>query len=530
MALSDLLERGYFPKELPDPFVTRSFASAVTASGVALPADFDHDPAASGGRTQRGKHTKYSHARGGLLRRQLCLANPVLHYRLCREVDSNWATLHPSIAGTALSATNPVRASTGRAIGSARPQGARRALAVQTRLNNRFILKADISRFYHSVYTHSIPWALHTKPIAKANRSMGLLGNRLDFCIRNAQDGQTVGIPIGPDTSLVIAEILMQRCDKELLYMFPGIRGHRFIDDFELGFRHRAEAENAFHLLEQILADYELALNLRKTEVVELPCNLEEPWASPLRSFEFRTTRSGQAGDLFRFFDLAFGLRAQYPDKAVVQFAVGRLRHLKVDPANWELFQHLLLGCAAPEPAALPYVLESIIMRVKDGAVPALAQIEEVVDSIIVDHCRLAHSSEVAWALSACLALNITLSPAAAAAVSECEESVVALLALQCESEGLVGAALDDTVWSGYMNQESLYEDHWLLAYEANAQGWLPSQGGGDHVSGDPNFGFLKAAGVFFYDVAKAVPAGPGAPPPVPTPPTPPYVSEVSLS
>ena len=530
MALSDILERGYFPKELPNPFVTNSLASAVTASGVVLPADFNIDLRRHNPRIPKAKSTKYSHARGGLQRRQLCLPNPVLHYLICREIDSNWAALAPSISGTPLSATTPVFAPIGRAIRGARQQDARRELAVQTRINNRYILRTDISRFYHSIYTHSIPWALHAKTVAKANRAMSLLGNRLDCLVRNGQDGQTVGIPIGPDTSLVIAEILMQRCDTELLASCPGIRGHRFIDDYELGFRHRTDAEDAFHRLEKILADYELALNLRKTEIVELPYNLEAPWVSPLRSFAFRTTPSGQLGDLFRFFDLAFELRGQYPDDAVLQYAVGRLRYLAVDHSNWELFQHLLLDCASPEPAVLPYVLEAIIIRTNAGAAPALAEIEEVMNSLIIDHSGLTHSSEVAWALWACLALGITISPAASAAVSECEDSIVALLALHCELQGLVGSPLDHTVWSSYMNQDNLYEEQWLLSYEANVKGWLPSQGGGDHVSADPNFQFLKAEGVSFYNVAMAVPSAPGAPAPVPIPPTPPIVFGVSAS
>ncbi len=530
MALSDTLERGYFPKELPNPFVTTSFASAVTAPGAALPAKFN--VTFGSGRTgmPKAKPTRYSHARGGLLRRQLCLPNPVLYYLLCREIHSNWAALQPNTGGTPLSATAPILEPTGRAIQSVRPQSARRELAVQTRINSRYILRTDISRFYHSIYTHSIPWALHTKAVAKANRGMSLLGNRLDCLVRNGQDGQTVGIPIGPDASLVIAEILMQRCDRELLAACPGIRGHRFIDDYELGFRHRTDAEDAFHRLEKILGDYELALNLRKTEIMELPCGLEAPWVSPLRAFTFRGTSTGQQGDLFRFFDLAFELHGQHPDDAVLQFAVGRLRDLPVAPSNWELFQRLLLDCAAPEPAALPYVLESIISRANAGAAPALTEIQQVMNSLIIDHSGLAHSSEVAWALWACLALGITISAEAAAAVSECEDSVVALLALHCEAQGQVGAPLDHTAWSSYMNGDSLYEDHWLLAYEANVKGWLPSQAGRDHVSEDPSFQFLKSAGVSFYDVAMAVPAAPGAPAPVPVPPTPPRVYGISPS
>jgi hypothetical protein len=37
-----------------------------------------------------------------------------------------------------------------------------------TRLSGyRFVAKTDISRFYHSIYTHSVPWAFHGKEAAK---------------------------------------------------------------------------------------------------------------------------------------------------------------------------------------------------------------------------------------------------------------------------------------------------------------------------------------------------------------------------
>jgi len=525
MTLSDILARGYFPKELPNPFVTTSFASVVTSSSAVLPNGFNIDWKLRNPSSLSSKTTRYSHARGGLLRRRLDLPNPITYYLLCRELDSNWTALNTNISGTPLSATNPVLAAKGRAIQGQRPQNARSELAVQTRLNNRYILITDIDRFYPSIYTHSIPWALHTKTVAKANRGIGLIGNRLDYLLRMGQDGQTIGIPIGPDASLVVAEILMQACDKELLAANPNIRGHRFIDDYELGFRHRTEAEDAYYILEKILSGYELALNPRKTKVIELPYSLEAPWAGPIRSFAFRNTRSGQMNDLIRFFDKAFELHGSYPDEAVLQFAVGRLRNLKIDPSNWLLFQQLLMDCAAPEPACIPLVLEAIISRVNTGASPAVAPIESVLNSLIVDHSPLAHSSEVAWALWACLAPGIKVSGTAVAALSDCDDSVVALLALHCETQGLLNGYLNKNLWSNYMNAQALYEDHWLLSYEANIKGWLPSQGSKDHVAADPNFGFLKAAGVSFYDSTMAVPL-PGAPTPIPQPPAPPPVSD----
>jgi hypothetical protein len=395
-------------------------------------------------------------------------------------------------------------------------------LAVQTRLNNRYVLRTDINRFYQSIYTHSIPWAVHTKPFAKANRGMAHIGNRLDLLTRSGQDGQTVGIPIGPDTSLVLAELLMQRCDRELLNTIPGLRGHRFIDDYELGFKTRTDAESAFHLLEKILSEYELSLNPRKTVVEELPCPMEAPWRAPLRSYPMRTTAAGQASDLVSFFDAACELNRRHSGEAVLQFAVGRLRSIVVIPQNWNLFQRLLLNVAVPEPAVLPFVLEAIIDRVNAGAAPARGDIEEALNTILVEHAELGHSSEVAWALWACLALGIGLTTVAASAISRCDDSVVALLSLHCQSRGLVATPLNTSLWMGYMNSQALYEENWLLSYEANIKGWLPSRGRRDHVAADPNFGFLKANGVSFYDSSRAVPVAPAATVPVPRPVIPP--------
>jgi hypothetical protein len=53
----------------------------------------------------------------------------------------------------------------------------------------RYILQADITRYYPSIYTHSIPWALHTKEVAKANqRDDGYFGNVIDRLVRNLQE------------------------------------------------------------------------------------------------------------------------------------------------------------------------------------------------------------------------------------------------------------------------------------------------------------------------------------------------------
>ncbi len=395
MSLRDLLARGYFPKELPTPFVTASFAKCVSTAH-ALPGDFGKS-AANGKKLPAAQACMYSLARGGLLRRPLSICNPLHYFLLSKEIINNWVSIKPRVAGSALSATAPEFKVKGRAIDGKHPQSARSQFARNTRLGRRYILQTDINRFYHSIYTHSISWALHTKPVAKANHSLALLGNKLDYWIRMGQDRQTVGIPIGPDTSLLMAELIMQRCDETLLHALPKLQGHRFIDDYELSFQTRTEAEDAYHLLDASLADFELALNPKKTRVLELPLPLEDPWVTELRQFKFsRGSQPGQAADLNNYFSKAFSLHASNPGEPVLSFAVAKFREMKIAPANWSLFQQLILLCAIPEPASFPYVLEQIIIRKNAGAAVLVPELEEVVNELIVRHSARRHSSEVA--------------------------------------------------------------------------------------------------------------------------------------
>jgi hypothetical protein len=179
---------------------------------------------------------------------------------------------------------------------------------------------------------------------------------------------------------------------------------------------------------------------------------------------------------------------------------------MTIDPANWAAFQKLLLLCVIPEPSTFPYVLEQIIRRKNAGAGPLVPELEELANELIVRHSGLRHSSEVANAAWACLALRLALHDPAIDAISKCDDSVVALLAIDCERHGLTSKPIDKSVWGSHMMSDALYDSHWLLAYEANIKNWLPSVHGGDYVAKDVNFGFLKQNKVSFYNTRLASP------------------------
>ena len=505
MELKGLLERGYFPKELPKPFMTRSFASLMdTLSDYKEP---DKIPGVFGKEIVKSsnipvaKEVFYSLARVGLKRRQLSICNPVLFYLLAREIVNNWQEIKPAVSGSNFAATEPEFKSDGRAINGKYSQSQRVELAKKNRIGARYILTTDISRFYHSIYTHSIPWALHGKNLAKANRRLDSLGNKLDYLVRQGQDGQTVGIPIGPDTSLVIAELLMHSVDKEVAKKFPHIKGHRFIDDYELSFANRDEAERAYHILDANLAEFELALNTKKTYISKLPVRLESNWLSELRQFQIRSDKNTQLSDLESYFSLAFDLYNKYTDESVLQWAISCLRSVPINEENWDSFQRLLMLCVAPEPSCLPFVLEQILLHKKNLSNVSVLKDELtfLLNNIIIKHAELRHSSEVANALWGCLAFRLNVNSNAVDKISTCRDSCVALLALDCEQENLLESSLDKTLWDNYLNADALYGDQWLLSYEMSLKGWMKPKKNQDYVEKDPNFSFLKENNVYFY-------------------------------
>lgn len=137
MPLGELLARGYFPKELPRPFITVPFANAIGAA-TPLPADFAKS-AVKGNKLPTAKVGRYSLARGGLFRRPLSICNPLHYFLLSSELIQNWATISPRVSGSPLAATAPDFKTTGRAIDGKWPQSARPDFAQERRLGMRYV-------------------------------------------------------------------------------------------------------------------------------------------------------------------------------------------------------------------------------------------------------------------------------------------------------------------------------------------------------------------------------------------------------
>ncbi len=494
-------------KEIPPPFTTRYYSKVLADPNLALPQAFTS-------RKKAGKLCFHDVARGGILRRRLALPNPIIYYNLCEKITGNWSTIESTIRRSRISKSHPkLGPSNGRAVIAEHTIGELETYKLLINGKSRYILRTDISKCYPSIYSHSIPWAAHGKAFAKIHRRYNHLGNAIDFWVRQGQDGQTMGIPIGPDTSFIIAEMILSAVDIEIEKKLGGLRWFRYSDDYYVGCTSYSVAEEALATIQEALSEYELRLNFLKTKIVELPSPIDSRWVSELRKYKFRRKAKKQHSDLIAFFDLSIEHAKDFKDESVLKYAIQRLNGVKIDRANWKITQNFLQQCVMNRNGLLPVVLSHLVRKSEKGYNVDLPALEYVLNFQIDRKSPLGYASDVAWAVWGLIYFSLNMSKDAADSVVNLKDSIVALLALDAENRGFVSSGLDHTKWLELMQTEELYGNNWLLAYEAKKQGWLPSFNVNDHIYADYPFRFLQENDVHFYDKQRATNVTPtGAP------------------
>jgi hypothetical protein len=483
MDAKSLLSFGFFPKELPPPFTTSNLAEYFT---------HNKQTAAQLRKPLVTQPAIHNLARPGGQRRRLQIPNPFNYYRICSLIEKHSALIDKHLRQSIYTMSLPVADPAGRR--ALRPHadgielGTRRAAV---RSAARFSLKADISRFYGSIYTNSIVWALEGKNRAKKVKA-GSPANQLHEALRDLQDGQTLGVPIGPDASLVIAEIVACAVDQSLAeHNFVGMR---YMDDYEFGFLSRPDAEAGLVLLEDALAEFELAINPQKTVIDSLPVEMERSWNSEIKSYPFPESDEVSQSELIKYFNRVFEWKTKYPADAVLAYAVARLRSVKI--SDWKLLQDLVCQCALAEPGAMQQVV-TLLYENPDRLLPD--PLDKLISNTIEYHAPLAHGSELAWALWASIWFKRPIPEAVAKKLERNPDAAVAVLTLYAKELGLISHDVSFSNWIESLSVGSLHDSQWLFAYEADVRGWLSSRQK-SLTKRDPLFSRLKSAGVFFFD------------------------------
>jgi hypothetical protein len=281
-----LIAAGYLPKELTPEFtaipLSRSYKNVVAA--FSKPTSPWSSPA------------PFSLARGGHARRALKTPNPVNYIRQATIVDRHWKAIRSVCVPDKLSLTTPLfrapRKGRNRAtnVGPVQDLPRRRLAALAA---NRYVLQTDFAQYYRSIYTHAVPWGILGKKKAKANfeKKIRTFADDLDRAIREGQEGQTMGIPVGPDISHILSEVIAARVDRTAFR--SGVpEGFRHADDYFLCFRTEPEASRALDRLADAARSFELDLNYDKTSITQIKDLTDSIGLDPLSDFFSSSTGS----------------------------------------------------------------------------------------------------------------------------------------------------------------------------------------------------------------------------------------------
>lgn len=498
MTEKELLKTGYFPKELPPPFESKTFSDKINVINTKWNSVFSPLGKSEKQLYADSKWVVFSIPKVQLSRRIINIPNPLHQSKLCKTISDRWTEIDEIFKKSTISSSSPIKdPKNNRALIPKQNFGAFKRRRQNESFDNLYEVKTDVSRFYGTIYTHSIPWLVHTKPIAKAKANRNdytMLGNALDRDLRSCNSGQTIGIPIGPDTSLVVAEIMTCLMDEQVQKKLKNVKTFRFIDDYYLYCDNYADAEKAFKFIQSLLTEYQLDINEDKTKIIKSPFAFDSKWSIELGSFTFRKKANSQLTDIERFVSLSFIHSNENPKESVLLFAIQVLKYFKLFDENWDTYESLILKIAITEPRTLPDVTEILASNIKRVS---KSKVKTIVEKLINIHLPKGHNYEVSWALWLCVEFNIKLKNKMAEQIFASNDYVSILIALDLKSRGQINASVSTDVLLTELTEESLMNENWLFTYESIKKGWLTPTD--NPVDNNKYFEILLANGIYFY-------------------------------
>ncbi len=501
--LARFLGPGYLPRELPPPFVSKDFVKYAKAVAAKWPANGLEAP-----RTRPDIFSIPRHGRAN--RRKLAVVNPVSHFYLATEIAQNWDQIAKVLSSSTITSFQ--------ATFSANPyftfepvdfeEIEERRNVILSRYNR--VLVSDISRFYPTLYTHVIAWAIQGKDWCKQHQHEPIfrqsLGNKLDVLVRRGQDNQSVGIPIGPETSRVIAEIVGVGID-ELVCRTVALdadRAFRYVDDLCIGVDDGQSVDSFISELSRALSVFELEINAEKTREIDVRGDVQPDWVIELRNFELPPGSKVQRKALEYYFKKAFHLSAVYGDQNVLNYAIKRSASFTIEAENWSLYEAYVMRSVRSNSTTIEPACQILVDAFRRKRNVSLKWIAKLVDDTIRERAPLGHHGEVAWSLFLAREMGLKIGKTASQFISETESGVCALLLLDLRNRGLLDGEVDVSSWMTFLAPGGLRSPMWLMAYEAPRKGWL-NPGSLEYIANDQYFGVLHDLEISFYDALRTV-------------------------
>lgn len=534
MNLKQLILKGYLPKELPPPFNSVDLANKASTIYSKIKAEelrWDNDDNLKVSEFRRNNFisngTIYKIPKGKFTRRKVQILNPISHLILSKTLISNLALLKSIYKLSNSSKSKP----------SIRT-GAKRAFVtksesltkfwenlIEISYNRKVLLKIDITQFYPSIYTHSITWAILGKEkakefyslqsrnrkafnalIASGNKEAKLyqLADLVDTQIRNCQSKHSIGLPIGPDVSFMLAELIASRIDNNIQKQISDIDYSylRYFDDYYVFTNSYSEAENLLKIFQKHIETYNLETNGEKISIHEGPFYFDTKWSVSVREFDFGKKTNKEK--LKNYFNLIFKHLGEYPNDSdwILRFSLKRFENgfVIIDSSNWKLFESFILRSLTIEPRIIDQVINLLLSYVAFLTNRSKKRIQNVFNSVIENHIGLNHSFEVSWGLWGLLILKLDANRNIIKTILEGENDVAKIIAVDLINKNQIkGRKPALSQFKKSTHSSNLMTESWLFNYTIVQKNWIiPDQG--DYKTAIASMKYLYDENISFYN------------------------------
>lgn len=336
-----------------------------------------------------------------------------------------------------------------------------------------YVVHADISSCFPSIYSHTIPWALHGRAKAKAARSdLSLEGNILDKATQCVRDGQTNGLLIGPHTSNIIAELVLTSVDAVLLKKGYE-RVTRHIDDYRFYAVSHKQAEDFIRELGMALREFELCLNEKKTHILPLPRPNMENWVRELNDYRFPEDVVRYSA-VRSFLDLALDLAKRAGTSAPLNYAMKSIPQRLNDRAK-RLVVMEQVNLALSYPYLAPLLEEHVFVKHNYEGIESAINI--FASELLKTGIQRIYPDAIAHALFYAIKHDLTLSVeeellVRAVTINDCICDVLLLEYAQRRNLKILARAVEEFADSLKGLEKSDRDAFWLLIYRA----WTPAE------------------------------------------------------
>jgi hypothetical protein len=509
--LRRLLKSHYLADEFPGVLTTAKFAEFCAANFGTLPTNEMLLKRIT-------QSAPYSAPRQMDARRPLALPHPASQLALCRIISENRAEIARTINTSKLTLYNTKPDAKSDRLFVGVDYKARDLRRAEILARYPVVLMADIANFFHTIYSHSLPWAAlgkqHVKNVLEPpgrtpekTRLETHWSHQIDRAIQRGNSRETFGIPVGPDTSRMIAEILLSgiHSNQPLADILQDRDGYRLVDDFFIGFDDEVEARRCRDILRRALWDYNLHFNETKTDIKRSSTFFDDSWKYEIDSFEIpKKGGQKQREAIQRLMEISLHHCNARSDPTPTSFFCQRLTRIDIIAENFRFVRDCILRVARDFTGCLKSVVIFVTQfRFFLGDDESKRVMWRWLGQIFAGHAHRGHDMEVVNALAICGIMGLPVTRQFIAPGDGVVSPVVLAMLGLLSQDGLL-----DEPWDAWKPRDVgtgtniTNGRYWLPYYEAVLGMWTKDLQIIEAFAADDFFMSLADSGVSFLDTS----------------------------